>query len=120
MFFAVARLYVFGERVLDSMIRDAAIEQLIAFSGVVNNDLPTHPHYPSPRVVETVYEGTTEAASMRNLLVDMYVRLGSKEWLVPELHPAFCQDVAREFMRRADEGLVRRDGAAIRKADYVE
>ena len=96
MFLTLARLYVFGERVLDSVIRDATIERLIAFGGVVNNDLPTHPHYPSPRVIETVYEGTTEAAPMRKLLVDMYVRLGSKEWLVPELHPAFCQDVARE------------------------
>lgn len=54
-----------------------------------------------------MYEGITEAAPMRKLLVDMYVRLGSKEWLVPELHPSFCQDVAREFMRRAEEGRVR-------------
>jgi len=67
-----------------------------------------------------VYEGTTEAAPMRKLLVDMYVRLGSKEWLVPELHPAFCQDVARDCMsmRRAEDGLVRGDGAVIRKEDY--
>lgn len=66
-----------------------------------------------------VYEGIIEAAPMRKLLVDMYVRLGSKEWRVPELHPAFCQDVAREFMRRAEEGGVRGVGAAIRKEVYL-
>lgn len=119
MFFALARLYVFGERVLDSTLRDATINQLITFSDVVNDDLPAYPHYPGPKAIEMVYEGTTEAAPMRKLLVDMYVRLGSKEWLVPELHPAFCQDVAREFMRRAEDGLARRDGAVIRKGDYV-
>lgn len=62
-----------------------------------------------------VYEGITEAAPIRKLLVDMCVRLGSKEWLVPELPPAFCQGVARGFMRRAEEGRVRGVGAAIRK-----
>lgn len=118
MFIALARLYVYGERVLDSVIRDATIDQLIAFSAVVNHDLPAHPHCPGLEAVEIVYGGATDAAPVRRLLVDLYVRHGSKEWMQPELHAAFCQDVARELLGRTQHGDVMGRPATITRADY--
>jgi hypothetical protein len=52
MYFALAQLYVYGERVLDVVIRNTIVEHFVSFSSVVNRDLPTHPFYPDPAVVE--------------------------------------------------------------------
>lgn len=119
MYFALAQLYVYGERVLDVVIRNTIVEHFVSFSNVVNRDLPTHPFYPDPAVVEIVYEGTTATSPMRRLLVDIYVRHGSKEWLVPELHPAFYQDMARELMGRFAKVVVGRSGETIMTGDYL-
>ena len=114
MYLALARLYVYGERVLDTAIRNIIVEHLIAFSSIANHDLPTHPHYPGPEVVEMVYDGTTAASPIRRFLVDMYVRFGQNKWMDPELHPAFLQDVARELIGRVVHG-----NSAMRKDDYL-
>lgn len=117
-YFALARLYAYGERVLDRDIRDSIAERFVIFTSVINLNLPRHLYYPGPGAIEIIYEGTTEASPMRRLLVDMYVLHGSKEWLVPKLHPEFCQDVAREFMRRAEDGVHERSGKMMSGADY--
>jgi hypothetical protein len=119
MYLALARLYVYGERVLDVVIRNVIVEHFISFSSIANRELLPHPYYPGPDVVELVYEGTTAASPMRKLLVDMYVRHGSKEWLAPESHAGFCQDVARELMGTLGQAIVARSGATIRTEDYL-
>jgi hypothetical protein len=114
MFLALARLYVYGERVLDVSIRSAIIENFVAFSGVVNCRSVVHAQYPSPDAIEMVYKGTTATAPIRRLFVDIYVKHGERKWLEAELHPAFVQDVAKELMGRVVLG-----DRVIRKGDYL-
>ena len=114
MYLSLARLYVYGERVLDVVIRNVIVDHIIAFSSIANHELATHPHYPGPAVIETVYEGTTAESPMRRLLVDMYVKHGERKWLEPELHPAFVQDVARKLM----VGRIVLGDLTMRKGDY--
>lgn len=103
---------------LDYDIRNTIVEHFVSFSSIVNRDLPAHPHYSGPGVVEIVYEGTTAASPMRRLLVDMYVRHGSKEWFAPELHPAFSQDVARELMAWVEGKSVGSRGKMMNWREY--
>ncbi|GAB7333774.1 hypothetical protein MBLNU13_g05298t1 [Cladosporium sp. NU13] len=98
MYLALARLYVFGVRVLDVAIRNTIVEHFIAFSSTINHGLPGYHYYPGSAAVDAIYEGTTAASPVRRLLVNLYVRHGEKAWLVPELPSAFFQDVARELM----------------------
>lgn len=113
-YLSLAKLYVFGERVLDVAIRNAIVEDFIAFSSVINHGLPGYQYYPSAAAIDAIYEGTTEESPMRRLLVDLYARHGEREWLAEEMPAAFCRDVARELMERVLMGVV-----AMRKEDYV-
>lgn len=118
----LALLYVYGERVLDNFIQNTIIEHLLKLTAVINRNKPGHPHYPGPAVVEIIYEGTTAASPFRRLLIDMYARHGSEEWLShDDLHPAFCLDVARALMAQAQfkGGALGQRGPAMRVADYL-
>jgi hypothetical protein len=118
----LALLYVYGERVLDTFIQNTIIEHLLKLTDVINRNYLGHRHYPGPAVIEIIYEGTTAASSFRRLLVDMYARHGSEEWLAhDDLHPAFCLDVARTLMAQAktEAGAPGFRGSAMRMADYL-
>jgi hypothetical protein len=119
-YIGLARLYVFGERFLDSFIRNNVVQQLISYTTIVNRNEPSHPIHPRPAAIEIIYEGTTAASPFRRLLVGMYARHGSKEWLAPEdLHPSFCLDVARALMAQANDNIPENcRGYAIRTTDY--
>jgi hypothetical protein len=118
----LALLYVYGERVLDIFIQNTIIEHLLKLTDVINRNHHGHRHYPGPAVVEIIYEGTTPTSPFRRMLVDMYARHGSDEWLAhDDLHPAFCLDVARALMAQAmaKDGAPGQRGAAMRMADYL-
>jgi hypothetical protein len=118
----LALLYVYGERVLDTYIQNTIVEHLLKLTAVIDRNKAGHPHYPGPAVVEITYEGTTAALPFRRLLIDMYARHGSEEWLShDDLHPAFCLDVARALVAQAmaKDGVPGKLGAAMRMVDYL-
>jgi hypothetical protein len=121
-YIGLALLYVYGERVLDTFIQNTIVEHLLKPTDIVNRNEPSHPIHPRPAAIEIIYEGTTAASHFRRLLVDMYARHGSEEWLAPEdLHPSFCLDVARALMAqaKAEDGAPGQRGSAMRTADYL-
>lgn len=113
-YLSLAKLYVFGERVLDVAIRNEIVEHVIDFTAGVDQGFPSYQYYPDAAAVEAIYEGTTEEPPMRRLLVDLYARHGEREWLAPEELPAaFFRDVARELVGRVLMGVVAMRGGIM-------
>lgn len=89
-------LFAFGERVLDSRLRNAIIAEFIRFTTIPAPDGSYI--YPSQYDVNNIYNCTTSASPSRRLTVDLYMRAGDTTWVEDTLHPAFLKDLAEALM----------------------
>ena len=89
-------LFAFGERFLDSTLRNAILAEIIRFTTI----LPANGSYiyPDATHINTVYHCTTSASPARRLMVDLYMYAGNTAWVNDALHPAFIRDLAAALM----------------------
>lgn len=94
----LAELYVLGERLLDTSIRNAAIEETIR--------LPWLPKRmcPSKDAANIIYRGTTAESPARRLMTDIQLSFGTTSSLDITCDAAFVLDVARAFCLNAQIG----------------
>jgi hypothetical protein len=92
----LAKLFAFGERVLDSALRNTIIAEIIRFTGVVSINGRTI--WPSLEPVSDIYSCTTPGSPARRLMVDLYVHAGNTTWFTNTMHPAFLRDLAEALM----------------------
>ena len=99
--------YVLGDKILDTNFQNSVMDAIIEKSCIEAND--GYLWYPNASVIKHAYEKTTSSASIRKLLVDMYVKGGISEWLNSTTCPKeFLFSVASELLRNkktADEPL---------------
>ena len=88
-------LYLYGERFLYPIIQDAVINEILRLTRIACADGSTW--YPSCKDVEKVYRGTPEGSPLRQLMVDMHVVQGDKNWLSETASAQFLLDVAKAF-----------------------
>jgi hypothetical protein len=92
----LARLYAFGERMLDSALRNTIIAEIIRFTRVVSINGRTV--WPGLEPISTIYNCTTPGSPARRLMVDLYVHAASTTWFTDDMHPAFMRDLAEALM----------------------
>jgi hypothetical protein len=95
----LARLYVFGGRLMDDVIRKAVFDEIIRISQVTMV-------YPGQPTVSIVYEGTPEGDPARKMLVNMYASVASRDWISTVYNPVFLFDLAQELLHKAENGVV--------------
>jgi hypothetical protein len=88
----LAELYVLGERLLDRSIRYTVTENIMDLADF----------QPINEPVNIIYGGTTAASPARQLMVDIYLRFGSKDWLDDTYDAAFLLDAAQAFCSKAE------------------
>jgi len=111
-------LYVYGERFLCRVIQNAAIKEMIRLTRVRSSDGSAW--FPTGTSVERVYAGTPEGSPMRQLMVDMHVIRGKKEWLGPpdaHANPRFLMDLAQAFFEKMD---IHKTIADFRLKEFVD
>lgn len=91
----LTELFALGERLLDSNIRNAIINEIIEFTTVHTLE---GLYYPGARAINNIYNCTTAASPARRLMVELYVTAGKKDWFTEDLHPAFVMDLGKELM----------------------
>jgi hypothetical protein len=94
----LARLYVLGGRLLDDVIRKALIQEMIRIPQLTRT-------YPGQSAVAIIYEGTPEGDPARKLLVNLYASEATKDWIHTAFNPIFLLDLARELLRKAEQGV---------------
>jgi hypothetical protein len=99
----IFRLYTFGERVLNTSIRNAVIEETLRLRDILDGDSMCW--LPSDDSVEVIYEGTPEGSAVRRLLVDIQVAHGYRQALDSgDLNLAYLSDLARSYSERVEKG----------------
>jgi len=112
----VTELFVLGERLLDSTIRNAIINEIIRFTTA---HTPEGIHYPGARAINTIYDCTTAASPARRLMVELYVTAGRKDWFKDDLHPGFVMDLGKQLMLEVQSSdLPCRSRKGNAKSDY--
>lgn len=76
----LAKAYTLGDKFMDTKFQDATIDAIVESSHVrmPNGSL----WYPGIHVVQYVYDNTKESASIRTLLLDMFLMSGNGGWLL--------------------------------------
>jgi hypothetical protein len=112
----LTELFALGERLLDSDIRNAIINEIIRFttSGTLGGL-----YYPVARAINNIYNCTTAASPARCLMVELYITAGRKDWFTDDLHPTFVMDLGKELMAEVQNSTLScRSSKGNTKADH--
>ena len=88
----LAELYVFGERIQDTLFKNKVMDAFIARMLVLWSE-DSERWFPQPTVINTIYSGTTKRSSFRRPLVDITVSHGFGYWF-----PADDEDHRKDFL----------------------
>ena len=120
----LSHLYVLGERILDTDIRNAVLREMIRVM-----DLELSPESsaiksgrsPPLQVVTVIYQGTTSASPARRLLVDWCLAFGHRCQYTMLREKEFLLDLATAFSEKADLGMPSSGfrGVPLRHGEYV-
>ena len=91
----LASLYVLGEKLLDRNFQDMVVNVITAFTRWID-PTTTFAYFPSPSAIAIAYHYTPPGSPIRRLLVDIFVRHGSPNWLDSR---CFGQDFMHELAR---------------------
>ncbi|KAF2167900.1 hypothetical protein M409DRAFT_22047 [Zasmidium cellare ATCC 36951] len=97
-FHLLARLYCFGEKVLDDAFCNAVMANMVA--GMDSRDVMGEFSYPTVEAIRIVYEGTPAGSPMRRFVIEMYAQRMSKDWASVEGAPVeFMVELVGEMCR---------------------
>jgi hypothetical protein len=103
----LAKLYVLGEKLMDTAFKDAIIAAIIR--SCIDYNM-----YPGIKPTQTIYAGTSASSPVRRLIVDFWVFNAGRTWKgLSDLIEGTCPDFVNDLVR---ELIVKRD----RPADFVQ
>lgn len=108
----LAELYVFGEHVLDAPFRNAVTQEIVRL---------LHVMFHTTKVVNIIYQGTTEGSPVRRLLVDHALRFGRPGEHARDLDPAFTFDFMQAFLAAVESPMgiqSQKRGLKLEAANY--
>ncbi|KAF2158361.1 hypothetical protein M409DRAFT_31115 [Zasmidium cellare ATCC 36951] len=91
----IVELFLFGEKVQDGNLKDAAIDALIMATNTQDKDQKLW--YPT-NTIEDAYNGTPASSPLRRLLVDMYISHGHGPWIKGTEPIEFLVDLSRALI----------------------
>ena len=104
----LAWAYVLGERLMDNEFKNAISDAYVLYA---RGSTPAKCHYPCNEEIRIIYEGTSEKAPIRKLLVDIWCCRGKYEWIEndSDLPKDFLVGVMKALLkgRRSNENISR-------------
>ena len=111
----LAKLYVLGEKIMDSEFQDRVIDAMIAAS--LEKDEEGWTYHPDSHPALIIYEGTSEGSPARGLIINEFVAFGRDKWITKEAQCGL--ELNEEFVRDLITALLdRRVLPANEKAEY--
>lgn len=93
----LAKLYVLGERLLDTPLRNAVVREIMRIASLLDNE--GHRYFMDVGASNTCYEGTPTGSLIRRLIVDEHVSAGQKSWIDHDKdHPAFLGELSTALL----------------------
>lgn len=92
----LAELYVLGERMLDSSIREAVLKQMVQLGN--SSWIYSAAWAPPTKSINTIYTGTTAGSPARRLLVDLNVSFGRTDWNTADADHEFLFDLTQAMI----------------------
>ena len=119
-FDVLGNIYVLGERMLDRVIQNAVISEILRLVKIKSKDSGVC-HNPGPRMITTVYDGTSVGSPLRRLLIDLYVTKGSGTWDCSK-HSEFLTDLWKALMEKtlAQKAVLDFRGNKLAAEDYLQ
>jgi hypothetical protein len=113
----LARLYAFGQRVLDKAVRNAIIEEILRLVSLEDADGTNM--VPYQESISVIYQCTSTTSPARRLLVDLHARYGIEESMDSGPYdPIYLSDLVRTLTGRVRE--TREDSApGLTAEDYL-
>ena len=108
----LAKLYVLGEKLIDITFKDAVINKIVANTRALAKN--GQRYYPSPSVVDIIYEHTMSGSPARHLMVDLYVRTAVDGWELDANHE-FMVDLAKSLVK--NRVLLHKDDKLYKELD---
>lgn len=101
---ALGRLYVLGERMLDTKYQNKIICEFFRLTQVCN-------YYPVGSCINVIYEGTTPESPARRMLLDFATEHGSESWFDTALHTAPGQEYLLDLSKALFQEMAARESA---------
>ena len=101
-FFALAKLYVFGEQILDTTFQDYIVDAIvdaIKEPGQQRVRVPIHP------IIDLIWPNTSRGSPARRAIVDTWARFAAPQSLTPEVESnhEFIFDLSYALLQNRDE-----------------
>jgi hypothetical protein len=115
---SLAKLYILGDRVLDTRIRNAVVSEIVRIS--TTRDKGGHTNFMGTAVSNMPFDSTPEGSPIRRLIVDEYVCKGRNDWINTEEHPGLMLGLARVLLGKVYVRQPYREfrGRQIKAEDY--
>lgn len=94
----LARLYILGERLLDTEIQHAVIKEMLRLCYLKDNKGSRW--FPARETVTKIYDGTPAGSPARRLMVDLHVSHANGNWLKFDDHPEFLADLSKALIEK--------------------
>jgi len=95
---SVAKLYVFGERVLDTCIRNTIVSEIVRVATMP--DAKGNTSFIGSVASNILFDGTPKRAPIRRLIVDEHISNGKKDWLDATDNPELLLDLAHALLEK--------------------
>lgn len=103
LFDSLAKLWLFADRVADSMLRNTAMESMICLKGQV--PMESRARIVPPAIVHLIWSTTTSGRAIRGFVLDFYAAFVSLEDMptfVDEIEPDFKEDLMLVLTRNRE------------------
>lgn len=94
----LAKLYVFGQKVLDQKYKDAVLVRILYETNDLLKDEFFHDYVAAREAVTTIYEGTPPGSLGRKLMVDIFYAVTPSDWVEDDHLIEFRDDLFFKFM----------------------
>jgi hypothetical protein len=95
----LVKLYILGERLLDTPLRNAVIEEIVQLSSLADED--DAEYFMTTGSCNLCYDGTPTGSPLRRLIVDKYIIAGEQDWIEHDReHPVFPAELSQALLAK--------------------
>lgn len=115
----LAKLYVLGERLLDSTFRNAIICEILRIRELKSNVAPYVKWNPTTIPTNIIYQGAPERSPARRLIIDVNLIHGNKQWHTSDADQRFLFDLTVGLFNMVMPNTVEQvRGRGLKAEDY--
>ena len=96
---SLVKLYILGERLLDTSLRNAVIKEIARMSSLADGKGVTY--FMGRSISSMCYDGTPTGSPLRRMVVDKHISAGRQDWISHEQdHPVFLAELSQALLAK--------------------